>query len=69
MMETYYYRVQLSANEWILRHPERPTIVIKHPDKEELLKQLPDYFKNNKKQVMVKILDDFGRIMEERTYP
>lgn len=68
-MQTYYYRVQLSNRDWILRHPEQPLAIIKHPDKEELLKQLPHYFKSIKQPVLVKILDDFGRIMEERTYP
>lgn len=62
------YRVQYSDKSWILRHPNHPMPLIIHADKEEVIKQLPHYFRRSKEAVIVKILDDFGRVMEECEY-
>ncbi len=63
-----FYRVQISGSYWILRHPEQALPLLKHNDKEEVIKQLPLYFKRTGQKALVKIMDDFGRIMEEREF-
>ena len=67
-MKSNIYRVQMSAGDWILRHPEHPIALLKHTDKEELIKLLPFYFKRTKEPVTLKILSDFGVPMDELTF-
>ncbi len=62
------FRVQLSHNEWILRHPQKETPIYSHPDKDQILRLLPLYFNHFRQKAIVKILDDFGRIMEVRCF-
>jgi hypothetical protein len=65
MIKPGLYRVQMSNKDWILRHTSNPLPLLRNADKEEILKQLPDYFAKSKEPILVKIMDANGCEMDE----
>ena len=54
------HRIQICGKDWILRDPNSMVPLLLNHNKDEIIAQLPGYFRKRKMKVTVDVMDESG---------